>query len=318
MYILSVNFKNRTQSMKMYCLSENNGSDFEISHSGDEKTASVVKSSKAKSGFTFNLGDQLVAYGHYYDKFMNAVFIPTQDTIITFMFQGPPICPTTFTDARDSIVYTSVLIGSQCWMGENLAYLPSVSPPDSGSSITPYYYVYDYDSTIVADAKATYNYQTYGVLYNWPAAMAGDSSSDSVPSGVQGICPTGWHLPGDEEWKVLEGEVDSQYGYPDPEWDATAYRGSDAASNLKEAGNTHWHVWQSLVSTNSSGFTGLPGGDRTDTGKFTLLTNYGYFWTSRSENSNEGWYRSLPYHNSRVYRKFIYKEAGMSVRCLID
>jgi len=315
-YILSVNFNDRTQSMKMYCLGENNGGEFEISYNSGEKTSSIVKSGKAKAGFSFKLGDQLVAYGYYYNQFMNANFIPTQDTLITFMFQGPPKCPATFTDARDGNVYNAVVIGSQCWMVENLAYLPSVSPLDSGSNSTPYYYVYDYDSTIVADAKTTSEYQTYGVLYNWPAVMDGAASSDSVPSGVQGICPTGWYLPGDEEYKILEGEVDSQYGYPDPEWNTTAYRGSDAGSNLKEAGNIHWHVWQTLISTNSSGFTGLPAGLRTNSPKFSDLTYYGYFWTATSENNNEGWYRSLPYMNSRVYRKTIYKEAALSVRCL--
>ena len=68
-------------------------------------------------------------------------------------------------------------------------------------------HVYDYapgsGSETVAGAKATANYDTYGVLYNWPAAMDGDTSSTANPSGVQGICPTGWHLPSHEEWTEL-------------------------------------------------------------------------------------------------------------------
>ncbi|MCP4002072.1 MAG: hypothetical protein GY727_14280, partial [Gammaproteobacteria bacterium] len=107
------------------------------------------------------------------------------DMNVTFPWQcGYPI-----TDNRDSNTYQTVEIGGQCWMAENLAYLPSVNPPDQGSTTSPYYYVYGYDSTDVSEAKTEPNYQTYGVLYNWPAAMAGAASSNTVPSGVQGICP---------------------------------------------------------------------------------------------------------------------------------
>lgn len=95
----------------------------------------------------------------------------------------------TFTDPRDGNVYKTVTIGSQVWMAENLAYLPSVVGPGTGSLANPYYYVYDYNGTSVTEAKATTNFQTYGVLYNWYAALE--------------ACPTGWHLPYDSEWKQL-------------------------------------------------------------------------------------------------------------------
>src|SRR4030042_875983 len=84
-----------------------------------------------------------------------------------------------------------------------LAYLPAVSPPASESMTDPYYYVYDYNGNSVTAAKATGNYMTYGVLYNWSAAMNGAASSIANPSGVQGVCPTGWHLPSDAEWTQL-------------------------------------------------------------------------------------------------------------------
>ncbi len=102
-------------------------------------------------------------------------------------------------DSRDSQIYQYITIGAQVWMTENLAYLPSVFAPATGSNSTAYYYVYGYNGTDVAAAKATSNYTTYGVLYNWPAAMNGSASSTSNPSGVQGICPSGWHLPSDAE-----------------------------------------------------------------------------------------------------------------------
>src|SRR5574344_1981957 len=109
----------------------------------------------------------------------------------------------TIKDARDNQTYRIVTIGSQTWMAENLKYLPSVVGPRTGSKTTPHYYVYGYNGTNVTDAKATANYNTYGVLYNWPAAMNGAASSTTNPSGVQGECPDGWHLPSDAEWTEL-------------------------------------------------------------------------------------------------------------------
>ncbi|MDK2949109.1 MAG: hypothetical protein PWQ56_274, partial [Patescibacteria group bacterium] len=108
-------------------------------------------------------------------------------------------CGDDFTDTRDNNIYTTVQIGTQCWMAKNLAYLPSVVPSATGSESTPYYYVYDYQGTDVSAAKATTNYTTYGVLYNWPAAMNGQTGE-----GVQGICPSGWHLPSDAEQHTLD------------------------------------------------------------------------------------------------------------------
>jgi hypothetical protein len=109
----------------------------------------------------------------------------------------------TIKDARDNQTYRIVTIGSQTWMAENLKYLPSVVGPGTGSKTTPHYYVYGYNGTNVTYAKATANYNTYGVLYNWPAAMNGTASSTTNPSGVQGVCPDGWHLPSDAEWTEL-------------------------------------------------------------------------------------------------------------------
>jgi uncharacterized protein (TIGR02145 family) len=100
-----------------------------------------------------------------------------------------------FTDSRDGKTYKTVKIGDQWWMAENLAWLPAVNPVNDNSSTEKYYYVSGYNGTDVSAAKATQNYTTYGVLYNWPAAMNGAAGSDANPSSVQGACPAGWHIP---------------------------------------------------------------------------------------------------------------------------
>jgi len=95
-----------------------------------------------------------------------------------------------FTDKRDGRKYSYTTIGIQTWMTENLAYLPTLSHLNSISETVNHYYVYGYEGTNISEAKATANFINFGVLYNWPAAISS--------------CPDGWHLPSDQEFKILE------------------------------------------------------------------------------------------------------------------
>jgi uncharacterized protein (TIGR02145 family) len=187
-------------------------------------------------------------------------------------------------------------------MAENLKYLPSVVGPGTGSQTTPYYYVYGYDGTNITDAKATANYTTYGVLYNWSAAMNGAASSTTNPSGIQGVCPTGWHLPSDAEWTEL-----------------TDYLGgtSVAGGKLKETGTTHW-TSPNTGATNETGFTALPGGYRYNNGTFYLVGHDGYWWSATEGNATNAWSRHMYDYLSSVGRNYYDKELGFSVRCVRD
>jgi len=223
------------------------------------------------------------------------------------IFYKPTIEETTsgtFIDSRDGNEYNWVQIGDQVWMAENLAYLPSVNMVADGSedAAGSYYYVYGYDGTNVADAKATDNYATYGVLYNWTAAMDGEASSTTNPSGIQGVCPAGWHLPSDAEWTEL-----------------TDYLGgtSVAGGKLKETGTTHW-ASPNTGATNETGFTALPGGYRYFHGTFDDFGNYGYWWSATETYTNYAWYRFMYYNHYIVNRHDYNKELGFSVRCVRD
>jgi uncharacterized protein (TIGR02145 family) len=189
----------------------------------------------------------------------------------------------TFTDNRDGRVYKKITIGIQTWMAENLAYLPAVSPPADGSEIDPYYYVCGYEGSNVSDAKATANYDTYGVLYNWPAALT--------------ACPAGWHLPTDAEWTTL-----------------TDFPGLSGGS-MKEAGTNHWND-PNTGATNGSGLTALPGGNRYYYGDFDYLGFYANFWSSSENDASYAWYRYLTYDGGGVGRNNFGVDNGFSARCL--
>lgn len=223
------------------------------------------------------------------------------------IFYKPTIEETTtgiFTDTRDGKVYNWVQIGDQVWMAENLAYLPSVNRVSDGSenAAGSYYYVYGYDGTNVADAKATANYTTYGALYNWTAAMDGSNSSTANPSGVQGVCPTGWHLPSDAEWTELTDHLGGA---------------SVAGGKLKETGVTHWNS-PNTGATNETGFIALPGGDRANALYFYSIGSRGYWWSATGVSTGSAWSRIVYYNDSDVGRIVDGKELGFSVRCIRD
>lgn len=226
----------------------------------------------------------------------------------------------TMTDVRDQLEYKWVIIGNQTWMAENLKYLPNVAGPITGSTTTPYYYVYGYDGTDVSDAKATQNYSTYGVLYNWPAVMAGSPSSSTNPSGIQGVCPEGWHLPSELEWQILETYL-AENGF---NFDTTISDSSDKIAKSM-ANSTGWRNSDEtgtlgsldyVTQRNYSGFSALPSGNRGHGAPFYGLFGYGFWWSATQSTVNNGVYIGLIYRGSFLLRKDISKEIGFSVRCV--
>jgi uncharacterized protein (TIGR02145 family) len=197
---------------------------------------------------------------------------------------------------HEGYYYSTVLIGGQCWFAENCRYLPEVSPSNVGTEADTYYYVYGYQGTDVAAAQATSNYATYGVLYNWPAVM------------TEGICPTGWHIPSDGEWQTMEISL----GMSESEVAQTGWRGSPVGDSMKSTSG-----WNSGGNgTNSSGFTGLPGGYRYS-GSFGSSELLGYWW-SASESGSNSWGRTLYNYDDTVYRGVNNQSYGFSARCVRD
>jgi len=141
------------------------------------------------------------------------------------------------------------------------------------------------------------NCETYGGLYQWHEMM-----EYSTTPGLQGICPSGWHLPTDGEWTTLTDFLGGA---------------SVAGGKMKEAGTTHWNS-PNTGATNESGFTALPAGYRSTLGYFSRLGNDACFWSSSEDYTNDAWYWGLLYDDDDVYCYSHGKSYGFSSRCLQD
>jgi uncharacterized protein (TIGR02145 family) len=208
---------------------------------------------------------------------------------VTFLSQG--LVPGTFTDF-DGNVYHAVVIGTQTWMVENL----KTTHYRNGAAITNVTIRTNWNK-LTTEAYCWYNndpsYKVhYGALYNWFAV------NDS-----RNIAPPGWHVPTEAEWVTLSDYLGG-----------TFY----TSGKLKESGLTHWKT-PNAGATNSSGFTGLPGGARGfNTGDFQQLYEFGYFWSNTMSNTGEAYNRHL-YYNTNIFESSSSNpRSGNSVRCIRD
>jgi uncharacterized protein (TIGR02145 family) len=210
-------------------------------------------------------------------------------------------CGNPLVDARDGKSYETVQIGSQCWMAENLNTGTRI---DGGNNQTNNdiieKYCYD-NSEIQCDI--------YGGLYQWSEMM-----EHVTVAGVTGICPEGWHIPTDDEWCILEQEVD-----PTITCSSTGWRGINGGGELKEDGTSHW-ADPNTGATNNSGFTALPGGIGATGGTYASSGYFGYWWTSSQFDATTAWQRDLYYEVAQIRRLAASsnKLSGYSVRCLKD
>jgi uncharacterized protein (TIGR02145 family) len=214
------------------------------------------------------------------------------------------------TDSRDSKVYNIVEIGTQCWMAENLNYgtYVTIATGQGGAGTQKYCY-----------SNSTANCTTYGGLYEWAEMMDGsttcngDATCPPCATNVQGICPSGWHVPSHYEWTLLEknaGSNPSAFPYNET---LTGWLGTDEGTKLK----ANSALWSTNTGTNTTGFTALPGGGSWS-GSFTNVGSHGYWWSATEYDAASAWYRSLRYSNATVARAYDYKLYGFSVRCVLD
>ncbi|WP_405336119.1 fibrobacter succinogenes major paralogous domain-containing protein [Fibrobacter sp.] len=213
----------------------------------------------------------------------------------------------TMTDSRDGKKYKTVTIGDQTWMAENLNYADSAKTPSlKGKS-------WCYNN----EAK---NCDVAGRLYTWAAAidsvkLANDAdnpqdcgygktcevASAGSATLIQGICPSGWHLPSNEEWSALFTAV-----------------GGRATAGAKLKSQTGWTAIDGITNEDAYGFSALPAGIRDNIGFFYNGGNLAYFRSATEYNRYYAYFMFLNYDFELADLNYYYKYYGFSVRCLKD
>jgi uncharacterized protein (TIGR02145 family) len=186
---------------------------------------------------------------------------------------------------NDGNTYSTITLGNQVWMTENL----KTTKYNDGTAI----------ANVTDDAAwkelktgafcwfkndSTGNKAIYGAYYNWYAVNTGN------------LCPTGWHVPADKEWRIL-----------------TDYLGGEIVAGIEMKSANKWA--NNGNGTNSSGFTGIPCGYRSSKGSFSSQGISGYWWSSSASAVN-AWYCVLFSKDGTAYKYYGTKESGFSVRCI--
>jgi len=205
--------------------------------------------------------------------------------------------------------YKTVQIGTQVWMAENLNY----DVPD--------------DTTDVCFSNNSSNCTTYGRLYNWTTAMGLSSScnysicSGQVQTKHQGICPSGWHIPSNEDWDKLYRYADGTTGT------SSLYASPTAGKHLKA--KTGWYSCgpsgsgSSYLCEDTHGFSALPGGGRFGSplsdGAFFLFGFVGIWWSANEYDSYLAYNRYMSNNNENAGWNDHYEKFDLvSVRCVQD
>ena len=240
----------------------------------------------------FSYAQHDTMYVHQTTGMIMKLAINKIDSIIFYPTAGP----NTVTDV-DGNVYTIVVIGTQSWLGQNLKTtrfndgqaISLVTNNNTWDTLTnPAYCWYDNNQAYK---------EPYGALYNWYAV-------DPASNGGKNICPEGWHVPSDEEWTALTNSLG----------------GANVAGGLlKESGTAHWNP-PNTGATNETGFTALPGGYRGTAGSFVEMGVDGRWHSSTGHPTFMGsaYYRNMTSNSAQVYRHYLGKKMGFSVRCLKD
>jgi len=210
----------------------------------------------------------------------------------------PYVPPTGTMSDIDGNTYMTVKIGDKWWMKENL----KVTKFRNGVPIKNSQELKDWIQPISSYCIYKNDVNAPGLLYNFYAV-----------SDANNIAPEGWHVPTDDEWKVLELSL----GMGLSTVDLVNFRGYLQGNYLKE--KDVWNDGKGQVGNNESGFSALPGSCRLFTGEFGEpgLGSNGFWWTSSAHGTN-AWYRYLDYKKPNVFRYFGPKNYGFSIRCVKD
>jgi len=217
----------------------------------------------------------------------------------------------------DGNIYPALRLGTQVWMASNL----KTTHYANGTSISyGWYGGWHYSSSTTAyiyyPGGNSGNVALYGYLYNWKAVIGNSSSSNSNPSHVQGICPTGWHVPSVAEWNQLAKYLGSQPQYVCGGNSTYIAKSLAYSSNWRNSNNAY-AVGNIQSNNNATQFSARPAGYFSDQSYFSI-GEYTMFATSTEESYGNMYYFYLSYKNAYLGNNSYIKEAAMSVRCVRD
>lgn len=279
-YILTIASDDFVTSQKLICSSTS-------SKNATLDFSATNKSQKNISELFYEIGDLLLftAYSEDYSSIITAS--PTSSVDLNFEFYQ---C----TDFNNNS-YSAIRIGNQIWMGQNL----KSSNYSNGNSVAG---AYSYNNNSAND-------DIYGKLYTWDAVMNGVDGNNNNPSGVQGVCPNGWHVPSEIEWDELRDYLGG--------WELMG-------GKLKETGTEHW-VAPNSDATNETGMNILPAGIRFDDGDYQYIGEQAFFWNTTDDASeldpdHASGYTFFSETPSASYYMYTWnlKAMAQSVRCVKD
>jgi uncharacterized protein (TIGR02145 family) len=216
---------------------------------------------------------------------------PERSTDHLFATKKKEVAATDTTHTKPTVIKTKIeeiKIGRQVWMAENL----DVEQFRNGEQIPE---ARSFKEWLAAGKRkqAAWCYYNelntfhYGKLYNWYAV-----------TDPRGLAPEGWHVPDDEEWTKL-----------------STFLGGDKGAGTKMKSKTDWSA---ANGTNESGFNGLPGGSRYNSGDYGYFGVQGRWWSSSESSPSFGWLRYLSDSDGDLHQAYTQKETGLSVRCIRD
>jgi len=300
-YLLTARYNNESRSITMLCSPIRLNKKVSLEYTGSIDEHKSLKYTASIQNFLFDYGDELLYIG-YYDTLQSGMLdSPEESDTYIFQFAYNIPCPGTPTVEYEGQTYNTVQIMSQCWMKENLnvgVMIEAPASPSDNDTIEKY-----------CMGNMGWSCDEVGGLYFWNEMM-----NYTNQTGGQGICPDGWHVPTDMEWKILEGVTDSEYGIGDTKWNALDWRGYNAGGQLKQTGTEYWES-PNTGATDIYGFTALPGGYFIQ-GDFWGPGYKGLFWSSKYPNK---YFRNMDWNQMMIKR-----QAGggydlaISVRCIKD
>jgi uncharacterized protein (TIGR02145 family) len=303
-YLVKVNTPEHIYSRRLVSSSGQNLAP-ELKYEGiaqSHQQAPGLKSINNIVAMQYNDGERLVFKAISGDYAHTKSLVPTESQHIDFEFMD---CID-----GDGNQYGVVTIGEPVWMAENL----KTTKDAAGNNITRYCYLHNADFC-----------NWYGGLYFQTTIMNGAGSSNNNPSGVQGICPAGWHVPSDAEWTQLVDYVVAQ-GFPnvsaDPNGAGSALKScrqvnSPLGGECNTAMHPHWASSGLNHGFDAFGFSAIPGGSIFPFGPSQYLGSIGFWWSSTEYSFPAYWYRSMSAGSGKVSRHDDTSPC-FSARCLRD